>query len=143
MIPLSEVLSELAERVKRFEDSFTDTAEKGKAALQSRRQELEDEFERKKQEFDDTIVQAQEGSRSWWAETRTAVERQVTAMRTDFDQWQKDLKGKNAERAAENAEENASAAMALANYFLNAAEWAAVQARLARAEVDEPSSATD
>lgn len=142
MIPLSEVLSELAERVKRFEDSFTDTAEKGKAALQSRRQELEDEFERKKQEFDDTITHAQEGSRSWWAETRTAVEQQVTAMRTDFDQWQKDLKGKNAERAAENAEENASAAMALANYFLNAAEWAAVQARLARAEADEP-SATD
>ena len=44
---------------------------------------------------------------------------------------------KNAERAAEDAEDDAVVAVTLAAYCLDAAEWAVVQAELARGEADK------
>lgn len=134
---LSEVLTELAGRVKRIEDSVAESAEKGQSALQDRRRELESEFDRKKSEFDAAVAQAEEAPRAWLTQARSAIDEQVSAMRAGFEQWQSDLEAKNAVRAAESAEQDAVAALSLADYVLGAAEWAAVQARLARAEADD------
>ncbi len=135
--PLSELLMELAKRVKRVEDSLTETRERSQTVLQERRQELEQEFDRKKNEFDEVMAQLADAPRNWWSDTKGLVERQVATMRNDFEKWQSEVREKSAQRAADYAEENATVAMKMADYFLNAAEWAAVQARLARAEADE------
>jgi hypothetical protein len=58
-------------------------------------------------------------------------------MRADFDKWQREVKEKNAELAAEDAEEDAVAAVSLAAYCLDAAEWAVVRAELARGEAEQ------
>lgn len=137
MKPMSEVLIELGERLKRVEGSIAETADRSQATLQARRQDLEDELDRRKNELDSAATQVQDASRSWWSDAKGSIERQVASMRTDFEKWQGELRGKNAERAAKNAEDNAAATMEMANYYLNAAEWAAVQAQLARADADD------
>jgi len=58
-------------------------------------------------------------------------------MRSDIEDWQAERKEKDAEWAAENAAEDAVVAVTLAAYCLDAAEWAAVRAELARGEADE------
>ena len=58
-------------------------------------------------------------------------------MRADFANWQAEIKEDRADRAAENAEYDAVVAVNLAAYCLDAAEWAVVQAELARGEADQ------
>jgi hypothetical protein len=134
---LSESLTDLAGRVKKLEDSAAAVQEKNRAALQARRGELEAAIEREKGELEQATSQAKEGVRSWWSDVKGSIERQIAEMRTDIEHWEAGRKEKNAERAAENAEEDAVVAVTLAAYCLDAAEWAAVRAELARGEVDE------
>ena len=82
-------------------------------------------------------TQAKEEARRWWSETKSSIERQINSMRADFEKWQGDMKEKSAERAAENAEEDAVVAVTLAAYCLDAAEWAVVRAELAHGEADQ------
>jgi hypothetical protein len=137
MKTLSESLMDLAGRVKTLEDSAAAVQEENRAALQARREELEAAIDREKNELDQAASQAKEGARSWWSDTKGSIERQIAEMRTDFEHRQTERKEKNAERAAENAEEDAVVAVTLAAYCLDAAEWAAVRAELARGEADE------
>jgi hypothetical protein len=137
MKPLSESLTDLAARVKRVEDSAAAVREKNRAALQARREELDAVIEREANEFEKTMTEAREAAQTWWSDTKNAIERQIAAMRTDFQKRQAELKEKNAERAARDAEADAVAAITLAAYGLDAAEWAVVRAELARGEADE------
>jgi hypothetical protein len=137
MKTLSESLVDLAGRVKKLEDSAAAVQEKNRAALQARREELEAAIEREKGELEQATSQAKEGARNWRSDTKGSIERQIAEMRTDIEHWEADRKEKNAERVAENAEEDAVVAVTLAAYCLDAAEWAAVRAELARGEADE------
>ena len=137
MKTLSESLMDLAGRVKKLEESAAAVQEKNRAALQARREELEAAIEREKGEPEQATSQAKEGARSWWSDTKGSIERQIAEMRTDVEHWQTERKEKNAGRAAANAEEDAVVAVTLAAYCLDAAEWAAVRAELARGEADE------
>ncbi len=58
-------------------------------------------------------------------------------MRADFEERQAGFREKNAERAAQDAEDDAISAVTLAGYVLDAAEWAVVRAELARADADQ------
>jgi len=82
-------------------------------------------------------TQAEESARTKWSQAKTLIEGQVNDMRADFAKWQAEIKEDRAERAAENAEYDAVAAVNLAAYCLDAAEWAVVQAELARGEADQ------
>ncbi|HTX95488.1 MAG TPA: hypothetical protein VME67_11900 [Mycobacterium sp.] len=137
MKPPSEALMELAARVRRLEDSATAVKERNEAALQERRRELETAIDHEVEELKKTTSEAKEAALSWWSETKGAIERQITAMRSDFEQRQTEHAQKNAERAATNADEDAALAVTLASYCLDAAEWATVRAELARAEAEK------
>ena len=130
MRQLSEALMGLAGRVKRVEDSAAAVEEKNRAALQARREELEAAIEQSKIELDGAASMVKESTRSWWSETKSSIE-------ADFEQWQAEMKEKNAERAAEDAEDDAVVAVTLAAYCLDVAEWAVVHAELARGEADQ------
>jgi hypothetical protein len=127
---LSEALTDLGGRVKRVEDSAEAVREKNRAALQSRREELEAAIEESKIELEAAATQAKDATRSWWSKTTSSIQ-------ADFADWQAGMKEKNAERAAEDAEDDAVVAVSLAAYCLDAAEWAVVRAELARGEADQ------
>jgi len=123
MTPLSEALMGLAARVRRLEDSAAVVREKNRAALQARREE--------------TATEARVAVGSRWPDTKASIRRQLEAMRADVKKSQAELVEKDAERASRDADEDASAAVTLAGYCLDAAEWAVVRAELARADADE------
>ena len=141
MKSMSESLYELAGRIKTLEDSAAAVREKNRAALQTRRGEIEKTFDSEVKEFEAAATEATAAARSWWADTKGSIERQIAAMRADFDKRQAERRKERAQRLAEIAEDDAAAAVALATYCLNAAEWAVVDAALARAEADELTAA--
>lgn len=59
--------------------------------------------------------------RSWWSDTRASLERQLEVMRTDFNKRRIQLVEKDAERAAQDAEHDAVAAITLASHCVDAA----------------------
>ena len=136
MQKLSVALLDLGSRVKRVEDSAAAVEAKNRAKLQARR-ELEAAIDESHIELAAAGTQAEESARSKWSQAKTLIDGQVNDMRADFAKWQAEIKEDRAERAAEDAEYDAVVAVNLAAYCLDAAEWAVVQAELARGEADQ------
>jgi hypothetical protein len=137
MKPFSESLMDLAARVKRLEDSAAAVRERNRAALQQRRKELDPAIDREVGEFEKATAEAKGTARSWWSHTEGSIERQIAAMRADFQKRQAEHKRRNAESGARSAEDNAAVAVTLASYCVDAAEWAVVRAELARGDADQ------
>jgi DNA repair exonuclease SbcCD ATPase subunit len=143
MKPLSESLTELASRVKRMEDSADAARERNRAALQSRRTELETTIEREGKELEQTTSEIRGAAEHWWSDTKASIERQIEAMRADFEQWQAGGRHEHRDRAVQSAEDAAAAAIVLAGYCVDAAEWAAVRAGLVRGEDETHTTTTE
>jgi hypothetical protein len=137
MQKLSVALLDLASRVKRVEDSAAAVEAKNRAKLQAPREELEAAIDDSHIELAAAATQAKESARSKWSQAKTLIDGQVNDMRADFAEWQAEIKEDRAEQAAEDAEYDAVVAVNLAAYCLDAAEWAVVQAELARGEADQ------
>ena len=137
MQKLSAALLDLASRVKRVEDSAAAVEAKNRVKLQARREELAAAIDESHIELAAAATQAKESARTKWSQAKTSIEGQVDEMRADFAKWQAEIKEDRADRAAEDAEYDAVVAVNLAAYCLDAAEWAVVQAELARGEVDQ------
>jgi chromosome segregation ATPase len=137
MQKLSAALLDLAGRVKRVEDSAAAVEAKNRTKLQARREELEAAIDESHIELAAAATQAKESARTKWSQAKTAIEGQVNDMRADLAKWQAEITEDRAERAAEDAEYDAVVAVNLAAYCLDAAEWAVVQAELARGEADQ------
>ena len=137
MKPMSELVGDLAARVKKLEDLAAAARERNRAVLQARRQELEGAIDSEVKQFEATATEVTTAAGSWWADTKASIERQVVAIQADIEQRKVGHKKERAERMAELAEEGASGGIALAAYCLTAAEWAVVDAALARAEAEE------
>jgi hypothetical protein len=139
MKPLPEALMGLAARVKRLEDSVAIMRDKNHARLQARHEELAASIDREVKEVEQTAAEARGAVRSWWSDTRASLERQLEVMRTDFNKRRTQLVEKDAERAAQDAEHDAVAAITLASHCVDAAELAVVRAELIRTEAGERS----
>jgi hypothetical protein len=137
MQKLSTALLDLASRVKRVEDSAEAVESKNRVKLQARREELEAAIDESHIELTAAATQAKEAANGKWAEVKNSIEGRVDEMRSDFADWQAEIKKDHAERVAEDAEYDAVVAVDLATYCLDAAEWAVVQAELARGEADQ------
>jgi hypothetical protein len=137
MQKLSAALLDLASRVKRVEDSAAAVEAKNREKLQARREELAAAIDESHIELAAAATQAKESTRTQWTHAKTAIEGQVDDMRADFAKWKAEIKEDRAEQEAEDAEYDAVVAVNLAAYCLDAAEWAVVQAELARGEADQ------
>ncbi len=137
MQKLSAALLDLASRVKRVEDSAAAVEAKNRAKLQARCEELEAAIDESHIELAAAATQAKESVNGKWSKVKNSIEGRVDEMRADFAKWQVEVKEDRAERAAEDAEYDAVFAVNLAAYCLDAAEWAVVQAELARGEADQ------
>lgn len=140
---MSESLTDLAGRVKKLEDTAAATAETNRAKreestakLQQRRQEIEQALDREAKDLQAAVAGAGDKARRSWTDVTAPVERRIEAMQADRAERKAVHEVKKAQRAADEAEEEAAATIALAAYCVNAAEYAVVHAALARAEAD-------
>jgi hypothetical protein len=134
---LSESLDELAGRMKVLEDSATATFEADRGRLEKRRHEIDEAFTTDVGEFESAVREAAKAGRTWWNETKAAMKRPLDEIRARFDKRQSEHELHRALRTAEAAEEDAAAAIEVAEYFLNVAEYAVIDAALARLAADD------
>ena len=132
MKPLSKSLEELAARVKVLEDSATATFEADRAKLEQRRHEIDAAIKADAGEFDSAVREAAQAGRTWWNETKTSMKRPLDEVRARVETRQSEHELHRALRAADTAEEDAAAAIEVAAYFLNVAEYSIIDATLAR-----------
>ena len=137
MKPLSQSLEDLAVRVKVLEDSATATFEADRTKLEKRRHEIDDAIKTDASEFDSAVREAAQAGRTWWNETRTSMKRPFDEVRARVETRQSEHELHRALRAADAAEEDAAAAIEVAAYFLNVAEYTVIDAALARMAADD------
>ena len=137
MKPLSQSLEDLAARVKVLEDSASATLEADRGKLEQRRQEIDEAFTRDVGELESAVHDAAAAGRTWWDETKVSMKRPLDELRTRIEDRKSEHEVKRAVRVADAAEEDAAAAVELAAYFLNVAEYAVVDASLARMAADD------
>jgi hypothetical protein len=137
MKPLSQSLDDLAGRVQVLEDSATATFEADRAKLEQRRHEIDEAFKTDINSLDSAIREAAEAGRTWWNETKTSMKRPLDEVRARIDNRQSEHELHRATRTADAAEEDAVAAIEVAAYFLNVAEYSVIDAVLARMAADD------
>jgi hypothetical protein len=137
MKPLSESLEELAARVKVLEGSATATFEADRAKLEQRRKEIDEALTADVNEFESDVRQAADAGRTWWNEAKESMRRPLDEVRARIEKRESEHALHRAQRQADAAEEDAAAAVAAAEYFLNVAEYSVVDAALARMAADD------
>jgi hypothetical protein len=137
MKPLSESLETLAGRVEILEDSATATFEADRAKLEKRRHEIDEAFKSDVSQAESAVRETAEAGRTWWNETKTSMKRPLDELRGRVDKRQSEHELHRVFRTADAAEEDAAAAVELASYFLNVAEYAVIDAVLARMAADD------
>ena len=137
MKPLSQSLQDLAARVKVLEDSATATFQADRAELEKRRHEIDDAIKTEVGEFDSAVRDAAQAGRTWWNDTKTSMRRPVDEVRARVENRKSEHELHKALRAAEAAEADAAAAIEVADYFLDVAEYAIIDAALARMAADD------
>jgi uncharacterized protein YhaN len=141
MKPLSKSLEDLAGRVKVLEESATATFEADRAKLEQRRNEIDEAFKTDVDEFESAVDKAAEAGRTWWNETKASMKRPLDEVRARVDKRQTEHELHRALRTADAAEEDAAAAIEVAAYFVNVAEYAVIDAALARMAADDLAAA--
>jgi hypothetical protein len=141
MKALSQSLQDLAARVEVLEDSATASFEADRAKLEQRRHEIDEAFKAELDEFESAIRDAAAAGRTWWNETKASMKRPIEEARARVDKRQSEHELHQALRVAETAEQDAAAAIEVAAYFLNVAEYAVIDAALARLAADDLAAA--
>ena len=133
---LSDQLSDLAHRTKQLEDSAAATREQDRDKLEQQRDKLDAtmraQAEKVKTDAQDAGVQI----RSWWSDTTDRIEERRADLRARMDQSRAEHEADKAERDADDAEDYAAALIGLAAYMTDAAEYAVVDAAIARSQAD-------
>ncbi len=142
MKPLSQSLEDLAARVQVLEDSASATFEADRTKLEQRRHEIDDAIKTDVSEFDSAVREAAQAGRTWWNDTKASMKRPLDEVRARVEQRQSEHELHRALRVADAAEEDAAAAIEVAAYFLNVAEYTVIDATLARLAADDLAAAT-
>ncbi len=137
MKPLSEQLQDLAQHAKKIEDSASAARKKDQAELERRLDQLHSNIQATGQKIEASAANANENVRSGWADIKRRIDERLAAARTKIQERKAERDVNRAERRAQDAEDDAADAIAFANYVLDQAEYAVVDAVLARASADD------
>jgi hypothetical protein len=137
MKALSEQLSDLAARSKKTEDVVAAARENNRAKLESQRDRLKNAIADGDAKAQARAAAAETKRQQWWSDTRSSVDARFTAMHAEADLRRTEKDVKKAERHAEQAEQDAADAIDWALFVLDQAEYAAIDAVMARAEADD------
>jgi hypothetical protein len=137
MKTLSQSLEQLADHVRVLEASAAATFEADRTKLEQRHHEIDDAIKTDVSEFDSAVREAAQAGRTSWNDTKASMKRPLDEVRARVERRQSEHELHRALRAADAAEEDAAAAIELAAYCLNVAEYAIIDAALARMAADE------
>lgn len=137
MKPLSEQLQDLSQRAKKIENSASALRDKNQAELERRRDQLQSDIESTGKKIDASAAEAKDNVRSGLADIKRRIEERLAAARTKLQERKFERDVNKAESRAQAAEEDAADAIMLAVYVLDQAEYAVVDAALARAAAND------
>ncbi|RSO09544.1 hypothetical protein DMH18_17405 [Streptomyces sp. WAC 06783] len=137
MKALSEQLSELAERARNVEDVVAAAREDNRARLETKQRELQQSVAEGKARADQRITAARETERKRWNALHASVDKWFTELRSDADKHRAERDVRKAQRRADMLEEDAVNTINLALYVLDQAEYAVIDAVVARADADD------
>jgi len=133
---LSDQLTDLANRTKQLEDSAAAAREQDRKKLEPHRDELDASMQKQAQKIKTDAQKAGVQVRSWWADTTDRIEERRAEVGAKMAKNKAEHQAKKADRDAEDAENYASNLIGLAAYVTDAAEYAVVDAAIARSEAD-------
>lgn len=133
MEKLSDQLSQLADRTKQVEDTATAAKAKNRAQLETTKTSLKASLDAVGAKTDEAKTRTQ----GWISDVHDSVEQHFADRRAASVEHKAERDLKRAERRADDAEQDAADAIALVLYALDQAEYAVVDAVLARADADE------
>ena len=125
-----------------LEDSATATFEADRAKLEQRRHEIDEAF-KPTGRVRRAVREAADAGRTWWNETKASLQRPLHELRNRHEKRQSEHELHRAIRIAEAAEEDAAAAIEISTHWLNVAEYAVIDAALARMAADDLATAAD
>ena len=131
------VFTDLAGRTKRLEDAAAAAEARNRTILEREREKLHSAMEKEAKDLQSSAAATRTEARSWWAETTTHIEQGRAQLRAEIDQRRAERKLEKAKRNADDAEDYAAGLVSLAAYVIDAAEYAVVDAAIARGEADE------
>jgi hypothetical protein len=136
-VTASEQLYHLADRAKQSEANVARAKQEGQAALQARVADARQFSEQHAAELKGNATAAQAKASAGWTGVQDDWHEHIAKIRQNVDDKKADLDGKRAEHRAETAEADAEAAVDFVYAALEEAEYAVLDAALARLEADE------
>jgi len=137
MKALSEQLSELSIRSKKTEDVIAATTQHDRAKLETHRAALRSVITTGTVAAKDRASAATDVASAEWADARASVQRRFATIRTNADARRVETGIKQAEHHAQAAELDAVDAVEFALHVMNQAEYAVIDAAIARADADD------
>jgi hypothetical protein len=140
-VSAAEQLDKLADRVKQSEENIEHAKEEGQAELRARVQQARESSEKDAAELKSGAGGAKAKASKWWTDVQDDWTKHIDKIRKDVDSRKEEHDLKRAEHHAEHREDDAVAAVAFAYAAFEEAEYAVLDAILAREEADELAAA--
>jgi len=137
MQKLSEQFNDLSVRAKKTEDVIDAAAAKNRGRLQQQRDALTSAMDSRRAKAGQMAAEAQQDVQAKAQELRSAVDGHFATVRTKAAEHRAEHDRRSAERYADHAEKDAATAVDFALYALDQADYAIIEAAIARADADE------
>jgi hypothetical protein len=137
MKALSDQLSDLSVRARKTEDVVAAARKNDREQLERQRAKLTSAIAEGKAKAEEQAGAAKGAAAAWWTETRSSMDQRFAEMRAAADDRRAERDVKKAERHADLAEDDAADAIDAALYFFDQAEYAVIDAVIARADADD------
>jgi hypothetical protein len=139
---LSDELTKLAARAKEAEDHAAAARGKTKADLEQEVKQARESASTQADKLRESADAHQNRISSWWRDVERSWSKHVAAIKDDIAERRAERDLDSATRRADNAEDDATFAINYAYAAIEEAEYAVLDAALARMEADEKAAAT-
>lgn len=133
---LSDHLGTLAGRAKDAEDRARAAQSEARAKLETDVESAQDSLRTKADELRQSGKGSQAKVAQWWSGVAKSWDDQMAAIRRDIESARAERKLRSAQHAADRAEEDAAFSIRYANWAIDQAEYAVLEATLARMDAD-------
>ena len=134
---LSDQLSDLADRTKQLENTAAAAEAQNRTKLEKDRDKLHAQMQTEAKKIQSDASNAKSETRSWWADMTAKAEKQRNDLKAKIEQKKAEHNVDKAMQRADDAEGYAVDMISYAAYWIDSAEYAVVDAVIARSEADE------
>jgi len=136
VVAASDDLMELAQRAKVAEDRVAAAKSQARSDVEQEVVRVRDAAQRKADQLQAQTARAAAGASQWWTDVQRSWSGHVAQVREDIGDKKAKMDAKMARRHADTAEDDAVVAVAFAESALEEAEYAVLNATLARMDAD-------